>query len=93
VIAARAGHPRGSAQSLPEKQDQSAASQRENKLQKRGAFSARQKTYLNAPRLPRIPPQTHHKKPSKKSRFSQNTPQKRSKNSKAPALTRALLFF
>jgi hypothetical protein len=73
--------------------DQSTASSRENKLQKRGTFSARQKTYLNSPHLPRIPPQTHHKKPSKEMHFSQNTPQKRSKNSKAPSSHQGLNFF
>jgi len=37
-----------------------------NKVENRGMFFSTQKHVITAPRLPRIPPQLHHKTPHKK---------------------------
>jgi hypothetical protein len=52
------------------------SSSAKNKLQKPVLFFFQQKHAASRPRLPRIPPQTHHKNTTSKTPFSQKTPVK-----------------
>jgi hypothetical protein len=47
---------------------------RENKVEIRGMFFSTQKQAINAPRLPRIPPQLHHKNTTPKTPILQKPP-------------------
>jgi hypothetical protein len=47
---------------------------------------------VNSPRLPRIPPRFHHKKPSTNTPFFQNTPQKHQQKQQNPGLRQGPLF-
>jgi hypothetical protein len=49
---------------------------RENKVEIRGMFFSTQKQAINAPRLPRIPPQLHHKNTTPKTPISPKPPLK-----------------
>jgi hypothetical protein len=66
---------------------------RENKVEIHGMFFSTQKHAATAPRLPRIPPQLHHKNTTPKTPIFPKHPSKTPTNPHLSALTTTPNFF